>query len=182
MSSPHPAHHTAPSTEPLRNRYERVRAVTVSLTEPLGPEDQVVQAIPEASPTKWHLAHTTWFFERFCVAQLRRDYTPVEPRYEHLFNSYYYTVGDMHERARRGLLSRPTVADIRAYRERVDHAMLELIDERHEDPRFASLVMLGLNHEQQHQELLLTDIKQAFFMNPLAPAYRDLPAPPKLGK
>ncbi|HET8699826.1 MAG TPA: ergothioneine biosynthesis protein EgtB [Gammaproteobacteria bacterium] len=180
MSSPYPAQQHAAATEPLRRRYERVRGVTLSLTAPLSAEDQVVQAIPEASPAKWHLAHTTWFFERFCVIPLRRNYEPVDRRYEHLFNSYYYTVGDMHDRPRRGLLSRPTVADIRAYRERVDHAMLALIDERQDDSRFAALVLLGLNHEQQHQELLLTDIKQAFFANPLAPAYRELPAPPSL--
>src|SRR5262249_19263915 len=147
---------------------------------PLTLEDQVVQAIPEASPTKWHLAHTTWFFERFVVMPLVRNYAPIHAHYDHLFNSYYYTVGDMHERPRRGLLSRPTAADIPAYRERVAHAMQKLIDDRHDDPTFESLVVLGLNHEQQHQELLLTDIKQAFFANPLAPAYRELPSPPSL--
>jgi ergothioneine biosynthesis protein EgtB len=184
MDSPRPSAQATPvadtASESLRDRYERVRAVTLSLAGPLTAEDQVVQAIPEASPTKWHLAHTTWFFEHFCVARVKRGYEPVDARYEFLFNSYYYTVGEMHHRPQRGLLSRPSVAEIRAYRERIDEAMLELIDARHHNANFAALVVLGLNHEQQHQELLLTDIKQAFFVNPLAPAYRELPAPPSL--
>lgn len=166
-----------PETEPLGAKYTRVRAATLSLVEPLTPEDQVVQAIPEASPSKWHLAHTTWFFERFCLAEHVPRYEPMDPRFNYLFNSYYYTVGDMHGRTVRGLISRPTVHEIREYRLHVDDAMADLIRARGDDPKFAGLVELGLHHEQQHQELLLTDIKQVFFANPLGPAYRELPKP-----
>jgi ergothioneine biosynthesis protein EgtB len=159
----------------LAARYERVRRATLSLTEPLAAEDQVVQPMAETSPTKWHLAHVTWFFERFCLAEYAPDYRAVDPRYDHLFNSYYYTVGEMYGRPDRGLLSRPTVDEIRAYRARIDESMQGLIEQRGDDPAFAFLVTLGLNHEQQHQELLLTDIKQVFFVNPLGPAYRSRP-------
>jgi ergothioneine biosynthesis protein EgtB len=173
-----PRAESAPKPESLSAAYARVRGASLLLAEPLAPEDQVVQAMPEASPTKWHLAHTTWFFERFCLTELVRSYEPVDARYDYLFNSYYYTVGEMHGRSVRGLLSRPTVAEIRAYRVQVDDAMLRLIEERGHDAKLSALVELGLNHEQQHQELLLTDIKQAFFANPLGPSYRDLPKPP----
>ncbi len=158
-------------SEPLAAYYERVRGTTLDLAAPLTPEDQVVQTIPEVSPTKWHLAHVTWFFERFCLLAHDSGYRQFDERYHHLFNSYYYTAGDMHRRAHRGLLSRPTVEDVRKYREHVDAAMLELIERRTDDPDFAFLVTLGLNHEQQHQELLLTDIKHVLFVNPLGPAY-----------
>lgn len=134
-------------------------------------EDQVVQTIPEVSPTKWHLAHVTWFFERFCLLEHAPGYQPVDERYHYLFNSYYYTVGEMYRRPHRGLLSRPTVAEIHAFRARVDDAMERLIAERGGDESFAFLVELGLQHEQQHQELMLTDIKHVFFSNPLGPAY-----------
>jgi ergothioneine biosynthesis protein EgtB len=160
-------------TETLSARYARVRGTTMLLAEPLEPEDQVVQAIPEASPTKWHLAHTAWFFERFCHMPHAAGYEPFDAAYQYLFNSYYYTVGEMHGRSARGILSRPTVAEICAYRAYVDEAMLRLIEQREDAASFGGLVELGLNHEQQHQELLLTDIKQAFFANPLAPAYRE---------
>jgi ergothioneine biosynthesis protein EgtB len=166
----------SPEPEPLAARYRRVRDASQTLAAPLAPEDQVVQTIPEVSPTKWHLAHVTWFFEQFCLLEYVRGYRAYDDAYLHLFNSYYYTVGQMYRRAHRGLLSRPTVDDIRAYREHVDEAMLALIGERHDDAHFAFLVTLGLNHEQQHQELLLTDIKHVFFTNPLGPAYR--PAQP----
>jgi ergothioneine biosynthesis protein EgtB len=159
----------------LSAAYARVRGASLLLAEPLEPEDQVIQVMAETSPTKWHLAHTTWFFERFCLAEHARDYSPPDARYDYLFNSYYYTVGEMHGRGVRGLLSRPTVDEIRAYRVHVDDAMLRLIEERNDDDELAALVELGLNHEQQHQELLLTDIKQVFFANPLGPAYRDIP-------
>jgi ergothioneine biosynthesis protein EgtB len=172
---------TGPAESPrsLAKAYERVRRATVALAAPLEPEDQVVQPIVEASPTKWHLAHVTWFFERFCLREHVRDYRPIDDLYDRLFNSYYYTVGEMHARHARGLLTRPTVAEIHAYRAHVDEAMQRLIAARDGDPSFASLVTLGLHHEQQHQELLLTDIKQVFFANPLGTAYRELPAPPK---
>jgi ergothioneine biosynthesis protein EgtB len=166
-----------PGVESLAERFSRIRDASVQLTATLTPEDQVVQTIPEVSPTKWHLAHVTWFFERFCLLEHSPGYRPVDERYHHLFNSYYYTVGEMHARAARGLLSRPTVAEILSYRTRVDEAMRQLIAERGDDPDFAFLVTLGLHHEQQHQELLLTDIKHVFFTNPLGPKYRELPAP-----
>ena len=165
--------------ESLSARYERVRRTTLSLAAPLEPEDQVVQVMPETSPAKWHLAHVTWFFERFCLAEHAPRYEPFDDRYEHLFNSYYYTVGEMHARPRRGVLSRPTVAEIRAYRAHVDQAMQRLIGERCDDDAFCALVTLGLNHEQQHQELLLTDVKQVFLANPLGPAYDALPLAPR---
>jgi len=164
--------------EALAARYQRVRSATLALAEPLAPEDQVVQTIPEVSPTKWHLAHVTWFFERFCLLEHAEGYEPVDERYHYLFNSYYYTVGEMYRRPARGLLSRPTVAEIRDYRARVDETMCSLIVRRADDPAFAFLVELGLHHEQQHQELLLTDIKHVFFTNPLGPKYAELPKPP----
>jgi ergothioneine biosynthesis protein EgtB len=168
---------TGPAADSLISAYLRVRDTSMLLSAPLAAEDQVVQAIPEASPTKWHLAHTTWFFERFCLMEHAAGYTPVDERYHFLFNSYYYTVGEMYGRAARGLLSRPTVDEVAAYRARVDDAMLQFLEQRPDDQALAALVTLGLNHEQQHQELLLTDIKQVFFANPLAPVYRELPEP-----
>ena len=164
--------------ESLAERFIRIRRSTERLTETLAPEDQVVQTMPEVSPTKWHLAHVTWFFERFCLLEHLPGYTPVDERYHHLFNSYYYTVGEMYARPQRGLLSRPTVQEILSYRARVDDAMRKLIELRGDDAEFAFLVTLGLHHEQQHQELLLTDIKHVFFTNPLGPVYRELPVRP----
>jgi ergothioneine biosynthesis protein EgtB len=168
------------TADALVARYRQVRNATLELTAPLCLEDQVVQAIPEASPTKWHLAHTTWFFERFCLREHADGYQSVDDRYDHLFNSYYYTVGEMHARPDRGLISRPTVAQIRDYRAHVDDAMESLLYQRAGDLELGFLVSLGLNHEQQHQELLLTDIKQVLFVNPLAPAYAQLPLPPRV--
>src|SRR5690554_4969965 len=161
--------------EALAARYHRVRSASLALAEPLAPEDQVIQTIPEVSPTKWHLAHVTWFFERFGLLEHVPGYAPVDERYHYLFNSYYYTVGEMYRRPARGLLSRPTDAEIRDYRARVDDAMPSLIARRAGDPSFALLVELRLHHEQHHQELLLTDIKHVFFTNPLGPAYAELP-------
>ncbi len=169
----------APRAETLAERYRRIRDASVRLAEPLVPEDQVVQTIPEVSPTKWHLAHVTWFFERFCLAEHAPGYKLHDERYHYLFNSYYYTVGEMYRRPQRGLLSRPTVAEIQAFRDDIDAAMLRLIDAREGDEAFRLLVELGLNHEQQHQELLLTDIKHVFFSNPLGPAYATGPAAPR---
>ena len=165
--------------EPLADRYRRIRNLSLELAAPLSPEDQVVQTIPEVSPTKWHLAHATWFFEQFCLGAYVDGYEPVDERYQFLFNSYYHTASDMHPRPLRGLLSRPTVKDIHEYRRRVDDTMLELIRDCGDEDDLAFLVTLGLNHEQQHQELLLTDIKHVFFSNPLWPTYRDLLVPPE---
>jgi ergothioneine biosynthesis protein EgtB len=153
-------------------RYQRIRSTTTALCAPLATEDYVVQSMPDASPVRWHLAHTTWFFEEFVLKAFTPGYRAFHPRYAYLFNSYYQSVGSMHERPRRGLLTRPTVSEIREYREHVDGEMQRLLAQRGDDERLESLTTLGLNHEQQHQELLLTDVKHLFSCNPLQPAYR----------
>jgi ergothioneine biosynthesis protein EgtB len=158
------------SIEPLAERYVRVRRSTTDLCRTLEPEDFVVQSMPSVSPAKWHLAHTTWFFEQFLLARTYPDYKVFDERYDYLFNSYYQTKGAMHPRDQRGLLARPGVSAIKAYREYVDDHMLRLI-ELEDDEQLRFLVELGLNHEQQHQELLLTDIKHVFFINPLKPSF-----------
>ncbi|WP_063669952.1 ergothioneine biosynthesis protein EgtB [Dyella thiooxydans] len=154
----------------LRTRFDRIRQVTVALASPLSPEDMMVQSMPDASPGKWHLAHTTWFFEQFVLSR-RPGYVPRHPGWMVLFNSYYQSVGPMHARPRRGLLSRPSLQEVLDYRCYVDEAVGEWL-EAGDDPDLPALVELGLNHEQQHQELLLTDIKHALWCNPLRPAYR----------
>jgi len=158
--------------EDLLERYLDVRRATLVLAGPLSPEDMTVQSMPDASPTRWHLAHTTWFFEHFLLSR-ERGHRPYREGWDYLFNSYYYSVGDMHQRPRRGLLSRPGVDEILAWRAQVDQRMAGLIEGAGGDPQTALLVTLGLNHEQQHQELILTDIKHALSLNPLKPAYRD---------
>ncbi len=163
----------------LSQRYSRIRARSESLCATLLPEDFVVQTMPDVSPTKWHLAHITWFFERFVVMAHQPDYTPFNEAFDYLFNSYYHTAGSMHARPRRGLLTRPSVDEVYNYRHAVDEAMLRLIDQREGDADFEFLVTLGLNHEQQHQELLLTDIKHVLSVNPLQVAMNpSLLAPP----
>lgn len=161
-------------TDDLAARYRAVRAFTIALTNSLEPEDFVVQSMPEASPVKWHLAHTSWFFEEFLLREMLPGYRVFHDRYGFLFNSYYYQVGKMHRRAERGLLTRPPLHEVIAYREYVDAHMLRLIPEFRENDEMAARLVLGLNHEQQHQELLLTDIKHLFSLNPLKPAFRDL--------
>ena len=155
----------------LRERVSAVRARTLALARPLAPEDTVVQSMPEASPTRWHLAHTTWFFERFVLAPHEPGYAPHDAAFEFLFNSYYDAVGARTPRAERGLLSRPTLAEVRAYRQAVDERLDALLARAPPSPELSAVVELGMNHEQQHQELLLTDIKHAFSLNPLQPAY-----------
>jgi ergothioneine biosynthesis protein EgtB len=146
-------------------------------------EDYGVQSMPDASPAKWHLAHTTWFFETF-VLDADRTYVPFDPRFGYLFNSYYNAVGERLSRSQRGLISRPTVAEVYRYRDSVDGRVTNLFAAEQRPADFDDIVVLGLNHEQQHQELLLTDLKHAFAANPLRPAYRDRtfeatpPAPP----
>ncbi len=159
------------TTEALAERYRRVRALSLALTETLAPEDTVVQSMPDVSPTKWHLAHVTWFFERFVLQAHAPSYIRLNDTYDFLFNSYYYTAGQMHARPRRGLLSRPTFDEIVHYRQHVDEAMLRLIEQRQGDGKLEFLITLGLNHEQQHQELLLTDIKHVLSCNPIQPAF-----------
>jgi ergothioneine biosynthesis protein EgtB len=165
------------ATPAAADRYQEVRDLTEQLAAPLSPEDQTVQSMPDTSPTKWHRAHVTWFFETFLVIDRLPHYQPFDPAYHYLFNSYYEALGNRHPRPERGLITRPGVAEIGAYRAHVDAAMRELL-QSDPDPALADLLELGLNHEQQHQELLLMDIKHALFANPLRPAYRDLPAPP----
>jgi ergothioneine biosynthesis protein EgtB len=159
--------------------YRRVRAATLALCDPLAVEDYGVQAMPEVSPPKWHLAHTTWFFEQFVLRPFWKDYRIFHPRFEALFNSYYETVGNPFPRPHRGWLARPTVEEIQHYRAHVDAAMEEFLALA--PPAIRTEVQaratLGLHHEQQHQELLLTDIKYNFACNPLRPIYRALPEP-----
>jgi len=161
-------------------RYRSVRAFTHALCEPLVTEDYVVRTMTDVSPTKWHIAHTSWFFETFILTPHVPGYQPLDARYAYLFNSYYVQAGERHCRAQRGFVTRPTVADIYEYRAHVDRAMaplLERLDESDGDAELRALVTLGLNHEQQHQELIVTDIKHVFWMNPLRPAYQP-DAPP----
>ena len=159
------------TAEQSRNRladdYALVRAYSEKLAAALSAEDCALQSMPDASPVKWHLAHTTWFFETVILAK-QPGYRPVDPRFAFLFNSYYEALGPRHPRPRRGLLSRPSLDEIYAYRAQVDAAMLKACS----DETLRDAILLGLNHEQQHQELILTDIKHAFFSNPLLPAYR----------
>ncbi len=148
--------------------------MTTRLAEPLSPEDCQVQPMPEASPVKWHLAHTTWFFETFLLVPRRPDYQVFHPSFSYLFNSYYNAVGPRVARPERGLISRPGLADVYAYRSAVDAAVEGLLLEADGAlaPEIASALELGLNHEQQHQELIVTDIKYTLARNPLRPAYR----------
>lgn len=162
----------ASSESSARTReFREIRASSEALAAPLDPEDCVVQTIPEVSPAKWHLAHVTWFFEEFCLCEYLDDYEVFDERFHYLFNSYYYSAGDMHARAKRGLLNRPWLAEVLDYRAHVDEAMIDLIERRGDDREAMFRTLLGLHHEQQHQELLLTDIKHVFFSNPLSPAY-----------
>ena len=156
-------------------RYRRVRAATEALAAPLSPEDQQIQSMPDASPTKWHLAHTAWFFETFLLTPSLADYAPLDPRYAYLFNSYYEAVGERHPRPLRGLITRPTSVQVLDYRAHVDAGMARLIETASDAawPAIRDLIELGLHHEEQHQELILMDIKHAFSCNALLPAYRE---------
>jgi ergothioneine biosynthesis protein EgtB len=154
----------------LRARFHDVRTVTERLARPLSAEDQTVQTMPDVSPTKWHRAHTTWFFETFLLSPHAPGYEVVDPAYGYLFNSYYEGVGPRHARPQRGFLTRPGIAEIADYRRTVDAAMDDLLADELA-PDVAALVDLGINHEQQHQELLLMDIKHVLASNPLRPAY-----------
>lgn len=154
----------------MEEQFRRVRSFTEQLCETLATEDYVVQTMPDVSPTKWHLAHTTWFFETFVVKPSVPDWTSPSPIYEVFFNSYYNAVGKQWTRSDRGLLSRPTVAEVYDYRQQVTEAVQALLQEGRADN---AVVELGVHHEQQHQELLLTDIKHVLAFNPLRPIFRD---------
>ncbi len=161
----------------LRAVYRRVRGETEALAAPLSAEDQTVQSMPDASPAKWHRAHTTWFFETFLLVPHAPGYRVFDPGFNYVFNSYYETVGPRHPRPSRGVLSRPGIEAVAAYRAHVDAAMERLLEMCAEE--VAQLVVMGLHHEQQHQELLLTDIKHAFACSPLFPVYREGPSLPE---
>jgi ergothioneine biosynthesis protein EgtB len=152
-------------------RYNSVRQTTRAICAPLRTEDYVVQPNADVSPPRWHIAHTTWFLEQFLLSRFVPGYQPYHPQYAFLFNSYYNLVGDRTERPRRGLLTRPTVDELWGYREEIDGRMRRLI-ESFDDPELAPMLELALNHEQQHQELLLTDIKNILFQEPLYPEYQ----------
>jgi ergothioneine biosynthesis protein EgtB len=161
----------------LAELYQRVRRSTVALAAPLSVEDQMVQSMPNASPTKWHLAHTTWFFETFLLVPHRRGYRRVFAEADRLFNSYYESVGRPRDRAQRGTLSRPGAEEIVDFRRSVDDHILQLLGDLGDGSsaaaaRIRELIILGINHEEQHQELILTDIKHAFGHSPLRPAYQ----------
>jgi ergothioneine biosynthesis protein EgtB len=161
----------------LAARHRSVRARTLALAGPLSAEDMVVQSMPDASPVKWHLAHTTWFFEAFLLARCEARFVPFHEKYAYLFNSYYEAVGPRHPRPRRGLLTRPSLGDVLAYRAQVDERV-EAALAAGMDGEAAAILELGLHHEQQHQELILTDVKHLLFQNPLRPAYAP-PLPPR---
>jgi ergothioneine biosynthesis protein EgtB len=159
----------------LKSRLFATRKLTVELASRLSDADATIQPFPDASPAKWHLAHTSWFFETFVLRDHVASYKPFDERYAFLFNSYYEAEGPRHARPRRGMLSRPSLEEVRAYRAYVDEALERALGNL--PPAALELVELGINHEQQHEELLLTDILATFAENPLEPAYGDLPAP-----
>ncbi len=162
----------AGSGESHTTRYHEVRAATERLCAPLEIEDYCVQSMPDASPTKWHLAHTSWFFETFLLEEYDPGHRPYHSSYRTLFNSYYEAVGPQHPRPRRGLLTRPTVDEVFRYRSSVDERISALLQRPGHPEELWARLELGMHHERQHQELLLTDIKHAFSCNPLRPAYR----------
>jgi len=185
LASADPATHTAvraksrfnserARAEGLLARFHQIRNFTNSLCSELEPEDCVVQSMPDVSPTKWHLAHTTWFFETFILKKFLGRYRSEIPEYAYLFNSYYNAAGDMHRRDLRGLISRPTVEETHRYRASIDSHIDDLLSDADEKllDEIEPILVLGIHHEQQHQELLITDIKHVFAQNPLYPVYR----------
>lgn len=159
----------------MLKRYQDVRRMTSTLCAPLEVEDYVVQSMEDASPTRWHIAHTTWFFETFVLCEFSSGYERFNDVFPYLFNSYYVQAGERFSRSRRGMLTRPTVAEVLEYRAHVDQAMEELLDGA-DDKELLRIVEIGLHHEQQHQELILTDLKHMLSQNPLWPSYTDLDA------
>jgi ergothioneine biosynthesis protein EgtB len=180
-AAPRPASDPRPALRPgegvtvidgLRLRYSRVRARSLQLAAPLSDEDCGAQSMPDASPVKWHLAHTTWFFETFVLERFERRFVPFNRAFRMLFNSYYDGVGARFARAERGLLTRPNLGEVRAYRRNVDARVQALLKLHDGGPALRDLIILGLHHEQQHQELILTDVKHMLSRNPLCPPYR----------
>ena len=167
------------SWENLKERYQAVRNFSFKLCETLQTEDFVIQSMPDVSPTKWHLAHTSWFFETFVLRKGMKSYKSLNEKYAYLFNSYYVQAGERFYRPSRGLLSRPTVKEVFEYRKYIDENMLEFFEHAGEKiiEEYAPVIEIGINHEQQHQELLLTDIKHVFSINPLKPVYREVKSP-----
>jgi len=159
----------------LLKRYESIRGQTEALAAPLSPEDQQVQSMPDTSPTKWHLAHVTWFFETFLLEEFQKNYKPFNSMYNFLFNSYYEVIGPRHIRAERGLLTRPHLDEVMSYRVHVDRNIMDFVETADEKTyaNAAPFIELGLQHEQQHQELALMDIKHVFSCNPLLPKYKE---------
>ena len=178
MASRKDAVQAAVPADSLAARYVHIRNATVDLCKHLEPEDYVVQSMPDVSQTKWHLAHVTWFFERFVLREYSKKYNWFDEDLDYVLNSYFYTIGGMYARPNRGLLTRPTVKEVMAYREHVDSAMLDLIAEKSGDKDFDFLIEVGLSHEQQHQELILTDIKHVFSVNPAWPTVNPELTPP----
>jgi ergothioneine biosynthesis protein EgtB len=167
----------AVSRSELGARYREVRAASEAIAEPLSPEDCAIQSMPDASPTKWHLAHTSWFFETFVLERADASHAPFHADYRVLFNSYYNTIGEQFPRPQRGMLSRPGLDEVIAYRRFVDLHMTRHLERDAVPEWLPGVVEVGLQHEQQHQELMLTDVKHALGQNPLRPAYREQPAP-----
>lgn len=163
-----------PARETLLKRFTAVRALSDRIRAPLTPEDQQVQSMPDVSPTKWHLAHTNWFYETFILKPHAADYAEFHPAYNYLFNSYYEAIGPRHARPARGLLTRPTLDEVLAYRAYIDDTLIAFIGSADDTvlQTVLPLLELGLNHEQQHQELMLMDIKHVLSRSPLDPAYR----------
>jgi ergothioneine biosynthesis protein EgtB len=165
-----------PADTSLLSRFRQVRAATELLCRPLATDDYAIQSMPDASPAKWHIAHTSWFFEEFVLQAALEGYQFFDPSFRYLFNSYYEAVGPRHSRPERGLLSRPTAEQVWAYRGYVDEELQFLLERDSLPPELQEIVTVGLHHEQQHQELLLTDLKHMFSRNPLKPAYATAPA------
>ena len=163
----------SPSRDFLSKRFRAVREFSHTLAEPLKIEDYVIQSMPDVSPTKWHLAHTSWFFETFVLSKAVKGYRSPSPQYAYLFNSYYIQAGERHLRPKRGLISRPTVEETYDYRNYVDEYMIRFMENADEKEwkEFSPVVEIGIHHEQQHQELIVTDIKHVFSENPLRPVY-----------
>lgn len=175
---------TATDRTAIKAQFESVRKRSEELCQPLEIEDYVIQSIYDVSPAKWHIGHVTWFYEQVILTTFKKEYIPFKEKYFFVFNSYYKTFGDHALRTERGTLSRPTVKEIYEYRKEVDRRMEELFDSASDNdwPEIARLTLIGLNHEQQHQELNLTDIKYNFAANVLLPRYRELPLPNDIGK